>query len=169
MIALNNGVLVYRYLLEIQKTAQPEPLAEVVVARVRIPSGARITQDMVKTSQLPAKYVHPMAINDRKDAVNQYAGVDILPDQAVLTGHLVTESNVKELPFKIPEGYRAITVAVNPVSGVGGHVKPGHYVDILVACKETPNSEDVTVVTLLQNVLVLATGPELDKKDEIHT
>jgi len=33
---------------------------------------------------------------------------------------------------------------VNPVSEWGGHVKPGHYVDILVACKETPNSEDVT-------------------------
>ncbi len=168
LISVIMGVLVYQYLLEVKKASQPEPLTEVVVARVRIPVGSRITQDMIKTSQLPAKYVHPMAVKDRKDVLNQFAGVDILPDQVILSGHFITGDNIKELPYNIPDGFRAITIAVNPVSGVGGHIKPGHYVDVLVAYKEDLNSGNVSVVTLLQNVLVLAVGTDLEKKEEVQ-
>ncbi|HHY11423.1 MAG TPA: Flp pilus assembly protein CpaB [Firmicutes bacterium] len=168
LVAVITGVLIYRYLLELQEASQTEPLIDVVAARVKIPQGTQITQEMVKTSQMPEKYVHPLAVKNRQDVLNRYAGVDILPEQMILAGHLITQDNVKELPYKIPDGLRAITIGVSPVSGVGGHIKPGHYVDVLVIYKQDSKSENPTVVTLLQNILVLAVGADLEKKEQVQ-
>lgn len=168
LVAIITGVLVYRYLLQVQEASQMEPLIDVMVARVNISEGTLITQDMIKRSKMPEKYVHPMAIRDTKDVLNHYAGIDILPDQTILAGHLIVEDRAKELPYKIPEGLRAITVGVNPVSGLGGHIKPGHCVDVLVIYKEPSGSEQTVTVTLLQDILVLAVGPDLEKKEEVQ-
>lgn len=168
LVAVITGILVSRYLREVQEASQMEPLIDVIVAQAKISEGTLITQDLVKASKMPAKYVHPTAVKDMKDVLNRYAALDILPEQTILAGHLIQEDRVKELSYKIPEGLRAITIGVNPVSGVGGHIKPGHYVDVLVICKETSGSDKTMTVTLLQDILVLAVGPDLYKKDEVQ-
>jgi pilus assembly protein CpaB len=55
---------------------------------------------------------------------------------------------------------RAMAVKVDDVIGVAGFINPGNHVDVLVTID---NSPPVTK-TVLQNVLVLATGPDLDRK-----
>jgi pilus assembly protein CpaB len=65
----------------------------------------------------------------------------------------------------IPEGYRAMTVAVNDVVGVSGFIMPGTLVDIVVVItppKGANNGEMISKI-VLQNIKVLASGQNIDK------
>ena len=69
------------------------------------------------------------------------------------------------LSSMIPEGYRAMTVAVNDVVGVSGFIMPGTLVDIVVVItppKGSGNEEMVSKI-VLQNIKVLASGQNIDK------
>jgi pilus assembly protein CpaB len=168
LLAILTGLLVYRYLSGSQEAAVAEVMTTQVMAKVRIPAGARIAADMLETSQIPVKYAQSSGIRDAKTVVGQYALADILPGEVVAAGRVATEKTTGELPYKIPEGTRAITVPVNALSGVAGLLKPGHYVDVLVSYKTSDTLVDLKVVTLLQNVLVLAVGPEMQKKEGVQ-
>jgi pilus assembly protein CpaB len=72
------------------------------------------------------------------------------------------------LTYKIPEGHRAMTVAVDQVSGVAGFISPGNKVDVVLTTT-TPGSGQLQVSKIvLQDVPVLATGQVIsqEKKDE---
>ncbi len=161
-------ILVFRYLSGQEQTAAAEPMTQVVLARARIPQGTKIGSDLVKTVQFPAKHVPDTALVALQDVVGKFATVDIWPEQMIFAGQVVSDKAGNELPYRIPEGCRAITVAVNPVSGVAGHIKPGHYVDVLVSYKVSDRQDEFRVVTLLQNVLVLAVGSDMQKKDGVQ-
>ena len=59
------------------------------------------------------------------------------------------------LSYVVPEGMRAVTVALDPVIGVAGYPKPGDRVDVIA----TFVHQELTVTrTVLQNVQLLALG-----------
>ncbi len=162
--------LVYVYLQRVQMAAVVEEEHKVaqVVAAVKIPEGTKLTLDMLKTVEVPDKYSHSLAVTNPNDALGQFATVDLWPDEILLTAHLSSVNATKELPYKIPEGTRAITIGVNLVSGVAGHIKPGYYVDLLISYKLGDRVEDLKTVTLLQKILVLAVGPDLVKQEGVQ-
>ena len=55
---------------------------------------------------------------------------------------------------------RAMAVKVDDVVGVAGFIHPGDKVDVLVTLREAPP----VTKTVLQNVLVLATGTEIERR-----
>ena len=57
----------------------------------------------------------------------------------------------------VTKGERALTIAVNEVSGVAGLIKPNDHIDILCTVRSEISEEEATI-TLLQNVTILATG-----------
>jgi len=67
----------------------------------------------------------------------------------------------------IPMGYRAISVAVDPISSVSGLIRPDNNVDIIGTFHfpdmKGDQSLDTITLTILQNVRVLATGTETVK------
>ncbi len=78
-----------------------------------------------------------------------------------------TIENVREIkPFvprrlseALPEGKRAVTIAVNVTQSVGGFIREGDFVDILGLFSEAGVSEPVR--TILSGVQVLSIGSEL--------
>ncbi|HZG58200.1 Flp pilus assembly protein CpaB [Paenibacillus sp.] len=58
-------------------------------------------------------------------------------------------------PFHLPEGYRAITVENTPVIGLGGHLRPGMFVDIIWIRQDGDGSR---ALLAFQNIKVLAVG-----------
>jgi pilus assembly protein CpaB len=63
----------------------------------------------------------------------------------------------------VSKGKRAMAVKVDKVVGVSGFVFPGNRVDILVTMKAGGGEgQNVQTKIVLENVLVLATGPEVD-------
>ena len=72
------------------------------------------------------------------------------------------------LPATIPEGMRALSVAVNEVVGVAGFVIPGTMVDVLATGRLTSsqsNNQDITR-TILENIRVLAAGQKIEQDRE---
>ncbi len=63
---------------------------------------------------------------------------------------------------------RAMSVKVNKVIGISGFVYPGNRVDVLVTTKHKRGDASPLSITktVLENILVLATGPEMGSDDK---
>jgi len=168
LLAVSTGLLTYKYLSDVRKPAGAGPTVGQVTAKVKIPSGTRITADMLETREVPKEYAHPSGVRDVSAVVGQYAVVDILPGDVIVSDRVAQDRSVNELPYKIPSGKRAITVPVTALTGVAGLIKPGHHVDVLVSYKISDTPLDYKVMTLVQDVLVLAVGSEMQKKDGVQ-
>jgi len=91
-----------------------------------------------------------------------------------LKSKLVAERDARHgLAFSLGPGERAVTIAVTEVSSVGGMVRPGDRVDVIVTvdiAPRDPNQPKTTyTTTLLSDIRILATGQRLspeDKKDK---
>ena len=65
-------------------------------------------------------------------------------------------------------GKRAIAVKGDKVIGISGFINPGNRVDVLVTIEDPKKKEDKTK-TILENVLVLATGTQIQENDKGRT
>lgn len=79
---------------------------------------------------------------------------------------------VKKIPAKssrlslmIPRGQRAVTVAVNEVSGISGMLQPGDCVDVLATFDQNTAGQNVTSL-FLQNISILAVGQDTEVKEK---
>jgi len=131
--ALCAGALLYFYLgkLETQKEVKIE-YDSVVVAAVDIPAFTPITVDMVTYKQIPMGYAHPLSAH----SVDEVVGY--VTQGAIIAGEEIFPSKLKQfgetgsgLSYVVPAGMRAMTVAVDEVSGVAGFIQRGDYVDVL--------------------------------------
>lgn len=180
--ALCAGGLLYFYLgnLEAQKQVQVE-YESVVVAATDIPAYAPITNDMVTFKQIPVGYAHPLATRAIEDVVG------FVTESAILAGEEVLPSKLKKfgetdsgLSYVVPEGMRAVMVAVDEVSGVAGFLQRGDYVDVISYTTTTyvpakapvvpeggePTADQLpqtlsTTLVAAQNVRVAAVGKSL--------
>jgi pilus assembly protein CpaB len=179
--ALCAGALLYFYLgnLESQKEVKIE-YDSVVVAAVDIPAFTPITVDMLTFKQIPMGYAHPLSAHSVDEVVNY------VTESAIIAGEEIFPSKLKQfgetdsgLSYVVPEGMRAVTVAVDEVSGVAGFLQRGDYVDVLsyttatvqiVKTEQNPDGTTQTTqsaqsvsttVVAAQNVQVVAIGMSL--------
>jgi len=158
------AVSVKQYLLNAQtfKTT----LNDVVVAKVEIPVGSRIIPEQLTVAQFPANVTPEGAISTIDDrVVGRVVVMAISPRDPITENKLAPVGAAGGLSSMIPEGYRAMTVAVNDVVGVSGFIMPGTLVDIVVVItppKGSGNEEMISKI-VLQNIKVLASGQNIDK------
>ncbi|MEW5763003.1 MAG: Flp pilus assembly protein CpaB, partial [Bacillota bacterium] len=90
----------------------------VVVAVTDIPARTAITDPMVRLKEMPAEFVHPDAVADKKDVIGKITAVKILAGEPVLRGRLLQEEEKgrETLAARVPVGRRAIAVAIDCVS-----------------------------------------------------
>ncbi len=147
--------------------------AEVIVAKSNITSGSLITPETLSTipwsgKEFPEGFID---IKDKTKVLNRVAAVDIVRGSPICEGCLAPVGSPMGVFGKIPTGMRALTVKVDEVSGVAGFIKPGSRVDVVLAAnnKGSEGKEEKGSKIILQNVLVLAAGPQftqLEGKDK---
>lgn len=125
-----------------------------VVARVDIPAGHELTAgDMgVASTQQQDK----RTFSDSQNLIGKITTMPIAKGTAFKTSHFPTDSLLGQA---LASHERAVAIKVNEVIGVGGFIKPGDYVDVLLylrANRETGEVSSAQVV--LTNVKVLAYG-----------
>jgi len=153
--------------LKAQKKRADEAVAteEIVVADKEIRIGTKIEGRQIKTAGWPKANVPQGAIKTKEAAVGRIALQTIVAGDAVSEAKLVPkEGPAGILTYKIPEGHRAITVAVNQVAGVAGFINPGNMVDVVLTLKP-PGKTDSMSKIVLQNIPILATGQVVEKKE----
>lgn len=158
------AVSVKQYLLS-AKTFESN-LNDVVVAKVDIPVGSRIIAEQLAVAQFPANVTPEGAISTIDDKlIGRVVVASMSPRDPITEAKLAPVGAAGGLSSMIPEGYRAMTVAVNEVVGVSGFIMPGTLVDIVVVIsppKGSGNDETISKI-VLQNIKVLASGQNIDK------
>ncbi|MBC7287196.1 MAG: Flp pilus assembly protein CpaB [Armatimonadetes bacterium] len=148
------------------RPSQPQPPknVSVIVAKVDLPVATRLTPDMFSTVSLPEDKVPAGALTSPDQVIGKVAVTELR------AGEIVTDKRVREpgkelgLSFLVPAGMRAVTVALDEVSGVAGLARPGDHVDV-VATFDLPDNECVSRI-VLQDVELLAVGTQLVPSEE---
>ena len=137
-----------------------EPI-QVLVAKKNIPKDFKLDETMVQFETVPKKYVQPKALHKIDEILGQISGSTIFEGEQIIATKLLSIEDAG-LAFKIPKNFRAFSIAVDEITGVGGHVRPGNYVDVLgIFDFGDERKSDQRAVTLLQNVYILAAGEDL--------
>jgi len=146
------------------KPAETQPL---VVASVPLPLGTRLDSTNLKIIQWPANQSVAGMFTRVEDCSNRAIITPLAANEPVLEGKLAPKESGAGLSATIPEGMRALSVAVNEVVGVAGFVIPGTMVDVLVTGRAVGSGAggDITR-TILENVRVLAAGQKVEQDRE---
>jgi pilus assembly protein CpaB len=167
IVAAGGSTFLYKWL---QARTAPTAVVQVetqavpvVVASASLNWGTKLTKEMLKTvpflkESLPGGYKSdPAALEGR---------VLIAPlkeMEPVLESRLAAESvTVGGVSAVIKQGMRAIAVKGDKVIGISGFIQPGNRLDVLVTMKDPATKNEVTKM-VLSNVLVLATGTEIEE------
>jgi pilus assembly protein CpaB len=136
---------------------EPEIVMQsVVVASHDLQAGTALAETDMIVRQWPAEIVPEGTFADREGLENRVVRIDVTSGEAILASKLAPLGSSGGISGLIPEGMRALTVAVNVVSGVGGFILPGTRVDVLVTVAPSSKKTENTTKTILQNVEVLA-------------
>lgn len=155
VIAVIVAALVYVVLSK--QTGAPEPtepqMVTVLVAERAIAPFTTITADMLGTREVDSRAAPSGALTEPEQAIGKISQGPIISGQTLTGADVGVRSAEQGLTFVIEEGMRAVTVALDPISGVGGFVFPGDRVDVLTTFQQ---GEVAITKTILQNVEVLA-------------
>ena len=131
----------------------------VVVAKQDIAQGTVITADLMAHRRVPEQFVTSSVVRPEKASFLEGSKV-LVPLQAgdpLLWSQFADSRGTERLSSKIQKKGRAITIDASPKTSVGGWIRPNDHVDLIGTFRD-PQTNDTVAVTLLQNVIVLATG-----------
>jgi len=160
-VALLFSTYVYRTMQRTTSVKPPE-MRKIVVAQHAMPLGTRLGEDNIRVISWPGDEPIPGAFTRIEDCVGRALITQVTENEPILEGKLAPKEAGGGLPSTIPEGKRALSVAVNDVIGVAGFVIPGTMVDVLVTGQEAGGGSNITK-TILEDVPVLAAGQKIEQ------
>lgn len=135
---------------------------QVVVAKQIISPKTLVTDQMVKVKDIPVELIQPGTVMEPQDVVGKISRTELYPEEPILLSRLHKDNDLSGgLALAVPDGQRALTVAVDEVSGVAGMLRPGDHVDILATFDYDPEKSSLTSL-ILQNIKILAVGQSLE-------
>lgn len=135
------------------KSIENQDKVRVMTAVSNIEANTVIKNAQIKEISVPQNSVVSGAIVDKEKVVGRVAKEPIYKGEQILQMNLLKGEKEEGLSAVIPEGFRAVTIKTDMVTGVGGHIKDGDYVDVLVFVNPPYSPEKVK--TVFQNVKVL--------------
>jgi pilus assembly protein CpaB len=136
----------------------------IVVVTTRVALGTRLAPQQLRLLAWAADGPVPGMFTRIEDCVGRVTAAPLVPNEPVLEENLAPKDAKAGLPAAIPEGMRAISVAVNDVIAVAGFALPGTIVDVLVTGNPEGGSGGNSVTrTILQQIRVLAAGQKVEQ------
>jgi pilus assembly protein CpaB len=160
--------LTYDYLHKAMDSVQAVQPQRIVVAAADIPIGTTITLPQLKETTWPKDSIPPGSAQQTGAVAGRVA---IRP---ITKGDAVTEQKLKPkagapgsgfMTYVVPQGHRAVTVAVNEVAGVAGFLTPNDRVDVVITTVRPDNEKENISKIILENISILATGQVTDQKE----
>ena len=162
LVGLAASWFVYRQMQQVV-VAKPIEMKRVVVAAMALPLGTRLQPAHLTTVPWPETEPIPGMFTSTEDVVDRATVTDLVQNEPILEAKLASKDGGAGLTATIPEGMRALTVAVNDVIAVAGFVIPGTMVDVLVTGSVTGGGDQSITRTLLENIKVLAAGQKIEQ------
>ena len=135
-------------------------LVPVIVANQDIPEGTVVSYEMVSQRPIPEQFVTSSVV--KPDSASYIVGQKVLvPLQAgdpLLWSQFETSKAAERLSSLVMSKGRAFSIDIQGARmSVGGWIRPNDHIDIIGAFRD-PGTGDQLSMTLMQNVVVLATG-----------
>jgi pilus assembly protein CpaB len=140
-----------------------------VVAAIPLQLGMRVDANNLRLIPWPSNEPVSGMFTRIEDCANRALITPVAENEPILESKLAATQSGAGLPATIPEGMRALSVAVNEVVGVAGFVIPGTMVDVLVTGRiagTTHGGDENITRTILENVKVLAAGQKIEQDRE---
>jgi pilus assembly protein CpaB len=167
VIASGGSLFLYKWL---QARATPVQVVKVetqavpvVVATADLPWGTKLKPEMMTMvpflkESLPSGYA-----SDTAGLVGRVTIMPLKRNEPVVEARLAPENiTTGGVSAVVKPGKRAIAVKGDKVIGISGFIQPGNHVDVLVTLTEPKSKIEVTKM-VLDNILVLATGTEIQQ------
>jgi pilus assembly protein CpaB len=143
---------------DIQRGWEP---VQVVVAAQDMSPGETLTRENLAVGTLPSRSVTRSVVTaeDMNSApiLGRKLAVPMLRGDVLLYSHVHSASRDQQLAEAVQTKGRAVSIRVTPESSVHNWVEPGDRVDVVGIFRDPKRGETVAT-TMLQNVIVLATG-----------
>ena len=171
-VAVLVGLLFSTYIYrQFQRASNVKAVAmqQIVVAAEALPLGTRLDSTNLRLISWPADEQVSGTFTRMEDCQNRALITPVAANELILEGKLAPKEAGAGLSATIPEGMRALSVAVNEIVGVAGFVTPGTMVDVLVTGRvpgTTHGGDDNITRTILENVRVLAAGQKVEQDRE---
>ena len=173
VIALGGSIFLYKWIksqtapkemVKVQSEAVP-----VAVAAVDLTWGTKLKKQMVKTAHFLEESLPVGYISDPSALEGRVVLTSLKQNEPITEWRLAQDSvAMGGVAAVITPGKRAVAVKGNKVIGLSGFILPSNRVDVLVTLKNPNTKKDVTK-TVLQNILVLATGTVIEENDKGET
>jgi len=141
----------------------PWQTVHVLCAKVDVAEGTELSAEMVAVKEMPAKFVTGSFIqadehgsSEQQTPVGQRLLVPLKAGDPILVSHFESARDADLATLISPKG-RAVTIDVQEKNAVGLWVRPNDHVDVIGSFRD-PDTQQLRTMTLLQNVVVLATG-----------
>ena len=170
VLALVTSILAYNWFQDqkpapqVKKAVKTEGIP-IAVASVDIPWGTPLTKEMFRLVAYPKAHL-PEGRFEKMEGLNGRVVLTHLKRNEPILESKLAPTDVKTggVVGVMHPGMRAIAVRVNDVVGLPGFVKPGDRVDIMATLKGQGRKRGQITKTVLENVLVLATGTQMERK-----
>ncbi len=166
LIALGGSYFLYNWLNKQRASDKPVAVKEtravqVVVANVDLPWGTKINAETLTTKPYFEESLPNGYHSNPADLAGRILVTPVVAGEPVLESRLApTTLKQGGIPAVLKPGTRAISVQGNKVIGIAGFIKPGNRVDVLLTIRK-PGTEEEFTKTILDNMLVLATGTQI--------
>ncbi len=166
IIALATSVITFNWIKK--ETAAKQDAYKtlpVAVAITDLQWGTAINKEMVKTvPYLAGSLPEGSYFTDVASLEGRVLLSPVRANEPILKSRLTPEGNeTGGVAAIIDPNKRAMAVKVDKVIGVSGFIHPGNRVDVLVTIDRDRQNSPITKI-VLQNILVLTTGTEMEKK-----
>jgi pilus assembly protein CpaB len=169
-MALLVSVLLYKR-LEQQQIVLPPEVSKVVavsnemvaVAATDLFWGTKLTPEMMRLVPLPPGNLPQGYFPSVESLTGRVLLINVTANEPILETKLAPVDVTRGGVAAVTQAEkRAMAIKVDNVVGVAGFINPGNRVDVLVTLQKDPP----ITKTVLQNVLVLATGTEIERKGD---
>jgi pilus assembly protein CpaB len=154
------SIFVYHEFKLVSSPAPVVVMQQIVVASGPLPLGTRLTANDLRVIPWPSSAPLANMFTHPQDCLNRALITSVAENEPILDSKLAPVAAGGGLAATIPEGMRALSVAVNDVVAVAGFVTPGAMVDV-IATGATSGSGNITR-TVLENVRVLAANQRIE-------
>ena len=139
---------------EAKQEKQDMTMIKVVAAKADIAPRTEIKEEMLRILEIPQGAAPEDAMKEMAAIVGKPAKVAIMTGDIITQKKLFPDKKSAGFPGMIPEDCRAISVAIDDVTGVAGFALPGDYVDVMLVSDRLKDGA-ITGEVVMQNVLLL--------------
>ena len=163
LVGLAASMFVYRQMQQVTVIEPKVEMENIVVAAMPLRLGTRLQAAHLRTVSWPKREPIPGMFSEPQQVYDRALISDVVANEPILDAKLAPIEAGGGLSATIPEGMRALSVAVNNVVAVAGFVIPGTMVDVLVTGSGEGGDGQTLTKVILENIKVLAAGQRIEQ------